>query len=150
MGVNQGGVASGFLFRKYMADLKRYLDYEVGVCISSEILAHLLWADDLILFSDTPNGLQKQLNGLYKFCANNRMIVNEIKSKAMCFGKQTRFSVSFNNKEIEQVHRYKYLGNIVRRVDRLQQDIFADNYQYLSDQAQGPETFFGLCICTYK
>ena len=26
MGVNQGGVASGFLFRKYMSDLKQYLD----------------------------------------------------------------------------------------------------------------------------
>ena len=85
MAVNQGGIASGFLFRMYMSDLKQYLDYKVGVCISKTILMHLLWADDLILFSVAPNGLQKQLNGLYTFCANNHMIVNEAKSKVMCF-----------------------------------------------------------------
>ena len=136
MGVNQGGVASGFLFRKYMSDLKTYLDYRVGVCIDNNVVAHLLWADDLILFSDTASGLQKQLNGLYKFCANNRMIVNEAKSKVMCFGKQSQFNVSFNDKEIEQVGRYKYLGNIIRRIDKPTQDIFADNYKYLGDQAR--------------
>ena len=134
MGVNQGGVASGFLFRKYMSDLKTYLDGRVGVCIDNNAVAHLLWVDDLILFSDTASGLQKQLNGLYTFCANNRMIVNEAKFKVMCFGKQSQFNVSFNHKEIEQVGRYEYLGIIIRRIDKPTQDIFADNYKYLCDQ----------------
>ena len=62
IGVNQGGNASGFLFRKYLADMSDFLYKEVGVCIGGSILAHLLWADDLILFSDSLNGLQKQLN----------------------------------------------------------------------------------------
>ena len=136
IGVNQGGVASGFLFRKYMADLGRYLDKEVGVCVSAEILVHLLWADDLILFSDSPRGLQKQLDGLKSFCADNHMIVNETKSKVMCFGKQTELNVYFNDKKIEQVSRYKYLGNIVKCISRKQHDIFSDNYQYLCDQAR--------------
>ena len=127
MGVNQGGVASGFLFRKYISDLKTYLDYRVGVCIDIDVIAHLLWADDLIMFSGTASGLQKQWNGLYKFCANNHMIVNEAKSKVMCFGKQSQFNVSFNDKEIEQVWRYKYLGNIIRRIDKPTQDIFVDD-----------------------
>ena len=74
-------MASGFLlFLKYMSDLKTYLDYRVGVCIDNNVVAQILWVDDLILLSDTASGLQKQLNGLYKFCANNRMIVNEAKS----------------------------------------------------------------------
>ena len=102
MGVNQGGVASGFLFRKFMSDLKIYLDYRVGVCIDNNVVAYLLWADDLILFSDTASGLQKQLNGLYKFCANNRMIVSEAKSKVICFGKQSQFNVSFNDKKLNK------------------------------------------------
>ena len=84
------GVASGFLFRKYMSDLKTYLDYRVGVCIDKNVVARLLWADDSILFSDTGSSLQKQFNGLHKFCANNHMIVNEAKSKLMCFGKQSQ------------------------------------------------------------
>ena len=112
------------------------------------VLVYLLWTDDLILFSDTPNGLQKQLNGLYTFCANNHMIVNEAKSKVVCFVKQAQFCVSFNHKEIEQVDRYKYLGNIIRRVDRHQQDIFADNYKYLCEQASKAENTEYWCTTT--
>ena len=48
LGVNQGGGASGISFRKYMADLESYLTSAHGICISNKIIAHLLWADDLI------------------------------------------------------------------------------------------------------
>ena len=46
--VNQGGVASGFLFRKYMADLGTYLKTNNGICLGEHVICHLLWADDLI------------------------------------------------------------------------------------------------------
>ena len=87
LGVNQGGIASGLLFRKYLNDLDHYLKKDVGVCINEAIIAHLLWADDLILFSNTEQGIQKQLDGLKNFCNNNKMIVNETKTKVMHFGK---------------------------------------------------------------
>ena len=54
----------------------------------------------------------------------------------MCYGKQSQFNVSFSDKEIEKVGRYKYLGNIIRRIDKPTQDIFVDNYKYLGDQAR--------------
>ena len=50
IGVNQGGNASGLMFRKYLADLREYLSNAVGVCIGDVVIAHLLWTDDLILF----------------------------------------------------------------------------------------------------
>ena len=71
IGVNQGGNASGFLFRKYMADLSNYLKSQFGITIGNTILAHILWADDLILISDTLNGIKRQLNGLKQFCDKN-------------------------------------------------------------------------------
>ena len=74
--MNQGGVASGLMFRKYMADLDMFLNNEFGVCIGELIIAHILWADDLILMSDSIDGLQHQLNGLFKFCSKNLLIVN--------------------------------------------------------------------------
>ena len=98
-GVNQGGVASGILFRKYLKDLDMYLKKEVGICIGETIIAHLLWADDLMLFSNTENGLQKQLDGLKLFCANNKMIVNETKTKLLVFGKDYSGNKSFNNEK---------------------------------------------------
>ena len=67
-GVNQGGNASPTLFRKYLADLGEYLSEHVGICVSDNIIAHLLWADDLVLLSDTAAGLQTQLDGLLQFC----------------------------------------------------------------------------------
>ena len=63
-GVNQGGISSGLMFRKYMADSGDHLNSQHGIVISDEIIVHLLWADDLILFSDTTEGLQSLLNGL--------------------------------------------------------------------------------------
>ena len=56
-GENQGGISSGLMFRKYLADLGEYLNNQHGMVISDEILVHLLWADDLIFFSDTCEGL---------------------------------------------------------------------------------------------
>ena len=52
-------------------------------------------------YTDSLRGLQKQLDGLKSFCADNHMIVNETKSKVMCFGKQTELNVYFNDKKIE-------------------------------------------------
>ena len=109
LGVNQGGISSGLM---YMLDLSTYLSAEVGIAISIEIIAHTLWGDDLILFSDTPTGLQKQLNGLLKFCSNNKTIVNALKTKLMCFGTGENLNVFFNGKPIEQVNQYKCPGVI--------------------------------------
>ena len=92
------------MFRKYMSDLSTYLSAEVGIAISNEIIAHIIWGDDLILFSDTPTGLQKQLNGLLKVCSNNKIIINELKTKSMCFGTDENLNVCFNGKPIEQVN----------------------------------------------
>ena len=93
MGVNQGGNASGFLFRKYMADLSDYLKSEFGVTIGSKVLAHILWADDLFLMSDTLCGLRKQLDGLRAFCFKNQMSLSEIKLKNAFY--RTKANVAF-------------------------------------------------------
>ena len=47
-----------------MVDLGYYFNNQYGIVIFDEILFHLLWMDDLILFSDTTEGLQSLLNGL--------------------------------------------------------------------------------------
>ena len=136
LGVNQGGVASGLLFRKYMSDLKTYLSTAHGICMSNEIIAHLLWADDLILFSDTFKGLQIQLDGLKQFCSNNHMIVNEIKTKIMVFGNPKRSKIHFNSVDIDEVTDYKYLGNIISSTRLPNQDPLKKTYKFLSDQAR--------------
>ena len=124
------------MFRKYMSDLSKLLSKEVGIVILNEIIAHILWADDLIMFSDSPMGLQKQLDGLLKFCSTNKIIVNETKTKVMCFGTKENFSVFFNKKLIEPVDQYKYLGVIVRSINKTNQDLFSNNYRFIFDKSQ--------------
>ena len=136
LSVNQGGVASGILFRKYMADLESYLSTAHGICINEEIIVHLLWADDFILFSDTFHGLQIQLDGLKQFCSNNHMIVNEITTKVMVFGNPKKSKVQFNSVEIEEVNDCKYLGNIISSIRLPKQDPLKKTCSFLCDQAQ--------------
>ena len=71
LGVNQGGVASGLLFRKYLSDLNEYLNSKFGICVGEVIIMHILWADDLILITDEENGMQRHLDGLLEFCRKN-------------------------------------------------------------------------------
>ena len=42
-------------------------------------LKYLLYADDLVLISETKNGLQQCLNKLQKYCEKNRITVNNKK-----------------------------------------------------------------------
>ena len=119
-----GGNASDILFRRYMADLGDYLTQNVGICIGDIILVHLLWADDLILVSDSIEGIQRQLNGLLQFCSDNLMFANEIKTKIIVFGSKEKIIVFFNGKPIEQVGQYRYLGNISSPISYTTGDMF--------------------------
>ena len=87
--------------------LKIYLDYRVGVSMDNDELVHLLWDDVFIMFSNPATGLHSQLNDLYYICVNNRMVVNEAKSKAMWFDMQAQFGINSNDEEFEQGLRYK-------------------------------------------
>ena len=71
-----------------------------------------------------------------KFCSNNRMIVNESKTKVMQFGKKGNFKVYFNGTGIDEVFEYKYLGVIVKSIQQVNQDVFHCSYQNLCDQSR--------------
>ena len=80
--------------------------------------------------------MQSHLNGLLEFCKKNLAIVNEIKTKCMGFGKIKKVTVKFNGKIIEQVDRYKCLGNILSHINRCNADPFKHNAEYLCDRAR--------------
>ena len=134
IGVNQGGILSPMLFRKYLSDLDAYLSLHCGVVIEHEIISHLLWADDLVLMSNTIKGMECLLKRLYTFCAKNRMVVNLTKTKMMTFGNPVKHTFEFNGIKIENVTKYKYLGNIISPISRIGTDIFKSNYEYQKNQ----------------
>ena len=77
----------------------------------------LLYADDLVLLSSCPNGLQKCLDALQDFCTSWKLEVNIDKSKVLIFnsnGKSFLNYFSYNNKTVETVNQYCYLGVILK------------------------------------
>ena len=136
-GTNQGGPLSPNMFRYMLADLKNFLHTYCGVVLDDEILIHLLWADDLVFMSDSPEGLQKQFDGLFTFCSKFQMIVNELKTKVMIFGNSKQSHVfTFNGKELDVVHEYKYLGVIINSVKDARGNLYKHMMSYISDKAR--------------
>ena len=65
-GVLQGGMLSPKLFTEFLQDISKYFDQGQGIPLDTLIIVYLLFADDLVLFSDSANGFQKQITALYK------------------------------------------------------------------------------------
>jgi hypothetical protein len=94
------------------------------VLIGNTSINTLLYADDLVLLSSSPQGLQNFLEKLSVFCASLKLEVNISKSKALIFNSNGKsFSnhfyynnsiiqtvIYYNNSIIQTVTQYCYLG----------------------------------------
>ena len=113
-GVLQGGMISPKLFNEYLYDLKSFLQLRFGIVLTDTIVQYILYADDLVLCSDTAEGLQEQIDGMYEFCKKWNMIVSLMKTKVLIFNKKdvsgTGFKIGENT--IDVTKEYKYLGFI--------------------------------------
>lgn len=125
-----------------MSDLNEYIENRYGICVGNVIISHLLWADDLVLISSSATGLQKIIDGLEMFCADNKAVVNKLKTKCMVIGKHENICVKFNDARIEQVTKYKYLGNIISAIETNNNNIFHENISYLDGNAR--RAIFGI------
>ena len=114
MGVRQGCVLSPLLFNIYMADFPKSLSPSIGVQIANEYkLNCILWADDIILLSESEEGLNILLGELKEYSDLNQLKVNTDKTKCMIFnrtGRLIRRNFYLGSKKLENVRSYKYLG----------------------------------------
>ena len=135
-GVLQGGVTSPTLFNMFLEDLVNFLDVTCGVKMGDMMIAYLLFADDLVLISDTAEGLQKQIGGLYEFCRKWHMIVNLTKTKICVFNVSKKvladYHFYYNGKEIEITDQYKYVGIIFSAP----KNNFRKAHEHLANQAR--------------
>lgn len=89
IGVLQGDILSPMLFSLFLEDLETHLheNLSAGIDIDQINIFLLLFADDLAIISETPNGLQKHLNTLHTYCERWGLTVNIDKTKVMIFQK---------------------------------------------------------------
>ena len=115
--MRRGEYISSFIFSMYLNDLTnefvtKGLD---GFDISMLKLYLLFYTDDVMIFSETGDGLQSGLNNILSdYCKKWKLIVNMDKAKVMIFRKgeylpRNSYFV-FNGKKIEIVKNTVYLG----------------------------------------
>jgi hypothetical protein len=114
LGVKQGDNLSPNLFKIFINDLPTYMqNTDDSVSLNDNLIHCLMYADDVVLLSSSPMGLQQKLNCLAKFCKDWGLTVNTSKTKILIFNKAGRhISHKFlmDSEHLECVKSYKYLG----------------------------------------
>ena len=128
------------MFSLFINDLEEYLlkhsetvNFDDALCNECLKIIVLLYADDTVIFADSPAKLQKGLNDLKMYCKRWCFTVNPSKTKIVVFGNskiKNDCNFVFNNQMLENVCFFKYLGIIFNYNGK-----FELCNKYLCDQA---------------
>jgi hypothetical protein len=117
-GVKQGDSLNPNLFKIYINDLPDIFDDSCHpVTLETLSLKFLMFADDILLLSESAEGLQKSLDKLSEYCKKWQLSVNVKNTKAIIFQQRNipynKSDFYLNGYKLEKVLKYKYLGNII-------------------------------------
>ena len=117
-GVRQGCILSPRLFNLFINDLPDIFNEDCHpVKIGDEHkLNCLMYADDLIILSESAQGLQKSLDKLKTYTDNWDLKLNLKKTRIMIFrrgGPKCTTQFFFGPETVEHATHYKYLGTII-------------------------------------
>ena len=115
-GVKQGCALSPTLSNIFQKDLHDIFDHSCDpVELEQTYFNSLSWADDLVLISQSSEGLHSCLDKLNNYCDKWHLNVNVKKTKTMVMSKGNPKATTFyfSKNTLENVKSYKYLGLII-------------------------------------
>ena len=102
-------VLSPKLFNEFLQDLRKYFNPKYGLKIGDIYLEYLLFADDIIFFSEFAESLQAHIDLFYKYCKVWNLIISSVMIYNQIYAKHS-FSFTLAENTFEIVDKYKYLG----------------------------------------
>ena len=145
-GVLQGESLSPTLFAAYINELESIMNVTegMGVNINGVKVSVLMYADDLVLLSQTKDGLQRGINVLHRFCTENNLTVNTSKSKLMYVSKRRPAKlpvIEYNCQPLQWVDSFKYLGVTISATNN-----FTKGMKTICQQASKSQTVIDMHV----
>ena len=117
-GVRQGCVMSPVLFSFFINGLAKEINKRTkGICVGDRKVRLLMYADDIVLMSETKRDLQNMLDVVTTYSKKWRFRLNPKKGKSevMIFGRKPRKTGEdriwkLAGEEVQETESYKYLG----------------------------------------
>ena len=129
IGLKQGCVFSPILFNLFINKICNIFDQSCApVKLNNMDLNCLLWADDLMIMSESAAGLQHAINKMSQFYQSMGLEINVKKTKIMIMNKR--------GLKLERLHRFHLNGDNLEIVDQ---------YQCLGVKLK-PSGSFGLAV----
>ena len=116
IGIKQGCVFSPILFNLFIDNINNIFDESCApVRLNNMDLNCLLWADDLVIFSRTAEGLQNAILKTHSFYKSLGLKINLKKTKILIFNKgglklDKAYNFFLAGKKVEVSDHYQYLG----------------------------------------
>ena len=114
LGLKQGCPLSPMLFNLYIDDVNDIFDNQCDpVTITDTNISHFLYADDLVLVSLTPEGLQRSLDKVSEYSKRKSLTISIKKTKSIVFnngGRLIKTEFKIDDEIIEPVKSFCYLG----------------------------------------
>lgn len=128
-GVRQGCPLSPLLFSIYQERMMREVmeNMQDGIQVGGSTIAEVRFADDQALLADSEEGLQRIMGRLDQVAQGFNMKINLKKTKVMHISKSIgdKLDIQIRGTQLEQVHRFRYLGSIIQSDGRTNEEIKA-------------------------